>query len=294
MKFLGANAKRLLHWLGSALAIIGIGFVAFKLLEYRDQFDLARLTANDWLVLVLLALLCALSGVLLAFAWRALLHKHGVNIPMASAVRIYGVSQIAKYVPSNVVHLIGRQALASAEGLPAWPVAKSTLWELGCLPYAALLCAPLVLPLLVSHISPLVGAVLFVAVLVFGIAAASKLVGGAVARAIAYQAAYLLIAGAQFLIVLLLLAPDATIAPFALAVCGASVLAWAAGFLTPGAPAGVGVREVVLYMVLSSLVSQPDLLAAVVLARMVSVSGDVLFYLGVVGAGRRLNASALS
>lgn len=294
MKLLGANAKRLLHWLGSALAIIGIGFVAFKLLEYRDQFDLARLTANDWLVLALLAVLCALSGVLLAFAWRALLQKHGVNIPMASAVRIYGVSQIAKYVPSNVVHLIGRQALASAEGLPAWPVAKSTLWELGCLPYAALLCAPLVLPLLVSHISPLVGAVLFVAVLVFGIAAASKLVGGAVARAIAYQAAYLLIAGAQFLIVLLLLAPDATIAPFALAVCGASVLAWAAGFLTPGAPAGVGVREVVLYMVLSSLVSQPDLLAAVVLARMVSVSGDVLFYLGVVGAGRRLNASALS
>lgn len=294
MKFFGANAKRLLHWLGSGLAAAGIGFVVLKLLQYRDQFDLTRLGAQDWLTLALLAVLCALSGVLLAFAWHALLQRHRVTLSIGSAVRIYGVSQIAKYVPSNVVHLIGRQALTAAEGLPNWPVAKSTLWELGCLPYAALLCAPLALPLLHRAISPAIGIGLFVLALALGLAGASKLVAKAAARAIAYQVAYLLIAGAQFLVVLLLLSPSDALGPVAAAICGASVLAWAAGFLTPGAPAGVGVREAVLYMLLSHLVSQPDLLAAVVLARMISVCGDVLFYLGAIGAGRRLDAGALS
>lgn len=288
------DKKKILSWAGSALAILGVGFVAYKLLQYRDQFDLTRLGASDWLTLALLAVLCALSGVLLGFAWHALLQRHRVTLSVGGAVRIYGVSQIAKYVPSNIVHLIGRQALTAAEGLPNWPVAKSTLWELGCLPYAALLCAPLALPLLDRAIPPAIGIGLFVVALAFGIAGASKLVGKAVARAIAYQVAYLLIAGAQFLVVLLLLSPSDALGPLAAAICGASVLAWAAGFLTPGAPAGVGVREVVLYMLLSHLISQPDLLAAVVLARMVSVCGDVLFYLGAVGAGRRLNANALS
>lgn len=294
MRIDGAHGKRLLHWLGSGLALLGIGFVVFKLLAYRDQFDLSRLSGQDWFTLLLLAVLCGLSGVLLGFAWRALLQKHGVTIPMTSAVRIYGISQIAKYVPSNVVHLLGRQALCAAESLPTWPVAKSTLWELGCLPFAALMCAPLAIPLVVPALSPLVGVVGFVVTLALGIVAASRLLGASVARAVVYQTAYLFIAGLQFLVVLMILAPDAALGPWALAICGASVLAWAAGFLTPGAPAGVGVREVVLYMLLSQLVSQPELLAAVVLARMVSVCGDVLFYIGAVGAGRRLNAGALS
>jgi uncharacterized membrane protein YbhN (UPF0104 family) len=91
----------------------------------------------------------------------------------------------------------------------------------------------------------------------------------------------------------MLLVPDAQLASMALAVCGAYVLAWVAGFLTPGAPAGVGVREFVLYLLLAQLVGQPDLLAAVVLARMVSVCGDVLFYLGAVGVRPHMNAGAL-
>lgn len=290
----GARAKRLLNWAGSGLALLGIGFVVFKLAQYRDQVDLARLASQDWLALLLLAMAGGASGVLLGYAWRALLHHHGVALAAASAVRIYGISQIAKYVPSNVAHLLGRQALATAAGLPNWPVAKSTLWELGCLPVAAALCAPLALPLLGRGIGPVASTMAFALVALIGIGMVRKFAGADVSRAIAGQLVYLLIAGAQFVVVLMLLAPDARLAPVATAVCGAYVLAWVAGFLTPGAPAGVGVREFVLYLLLAHLVSQPDLLAAVVLARMVSVCGDILFYLGAVGIRPRVNAGALS
>lgn len=288
-----AISRRLLNGLGSGVALIGIGFVVFKLAQYRDQIDLARLSAHDWLALLLLAVAGGASGVLLGYAWRALLHYHGVALSGANAVRIYGISQIAKYVPSNVVHLLGRQALATAAGLPNWPVAKSTLWELGCLPVAAALCAPLALPLLARGIAPGASALAFALVALLGIGAARKIAGPAVGRAIACQLGYLLIAGAQFAVVLMLLVPDAQLASMALAVCGAYVIAWVAGFLTPGAPAGVGVREFVLYLLLAQFVGQPDLLAAVVLARMISVCGDVLFYLGAVGVRSHMNAGAL-
>ena len=294
MSGISQNTRRLLHWIGSGLAVVGIGFVVLKLAQYRDQIDLGKLAGPDWLTLLLLVMVCGLSGVLLALAWRALLRHVGVTISFPTAVRIYGISQIAKYVPSNVVHLLGRQALASAEELPNWPVAKSTLWELGCLPYAALLCAPLALPLLDGAVAPWTAVLLFAAVLLLGIGAAYRWIGAAVGRAVTCQLVYLIVAGAQFLVVLMLLVPGAALAPIAPAVCGAYVLAWVAGFLTPGAPAGVGVREFVLYLLLSHMVSQPDLLAAVVLARMVSVCGDVLFYLGAVSARPRVNVDALS
>lgn len=294
MTGISQNTRRLLHWIGSGLAVVGIGFVVVKLAQYRDQVDLGKLAGPDWLMLMLLVVVCGLSGILLALAWRALLQHQGVVISFQTAVRIYGVSQIAKYVPSNVVHLLGRQALASAEELPTWPVAKSTLWELGCLPYAALLCAPLALPLLDRAIAPWSAALLFAAVLLLGFGAAYRLAGAAVGRALTYQLVYLIISGVQFLIVLMLLVPSAVLAPMAAAICGAYVLAWVAGFLTPGAPAGVGVRELVLYLLLSHIVSQPDLLAAVVLARMVSVCGDVVFYFGAVSTRPRVNVDALS
>ena len=131
------QARRMLHWFGSGLGVAGILFVLLKLAQYREQIDLARLGAEDWFVLLLLAIASGFSGLLLALGWRALLQHHGVTIAPAAAIRIYGISQIAKYVPSNVVHLIGRQALAVAENLPAWPVAKSAVWELGVLLCAA-------------------------------------------------------------------------------------------------------------------------------------------------------------
>ena len=128
MSGISQNTRRLLHWIGSGgvgfvfflfyLVVVGIGFVVLKLAQYRDQIDLGKLAGPDWLTLLLLVMVCGLSGVLLALAWRALLRHVGVTISFPTAVRIYGISQIAKYVPSNVVHLLGRQALASAEELP--------------------------------------------------------------------------------------------------------------------------------------------------------------------------------
>ena len=63
-----------------------------------------------------------------------------------------------------------------------------------------------------------------------------------------------------------------------LPLCGAYVLAWLIGLLTPGAPAGVGVRELVLLFLLKGEISETDLVFAVLLGRIMTVGGDVFIY----------------
>lgn len=59
--------------------------------------------------------------------------------------------------------------------------------------------------------------------------------------------------------------------------CGAYVVSWLAG-LAPGAPAGMGVRDF-LFALLRSSFGQPELLRAILLARLVTIARDVVFYL---------------
>ena len=64
------------------------------------------------------------------------------------------------------------------------------------------------------------------------------------------------------------------------AVIAAFSLAWAAGFLTPGAPAGLGVREAALVAALGGLLGEPTVLLAALALRVVTVLGDTLFFTG--------------
>ncbi len=76
-----------------------------------------------------------------------------------------------------------------------------------------------------------------------------------------WYALFLTLAGAIFVGVLMIVATSVDrlllIVP---ALLGAYVIAWLAGLLTPGPPAGAGVREVVLYGLLHSVEDAPILL----------------------------------
>ena len=56
-------------------------------------------------------------------------------------------------------------------------------------------------------------------------------------------------------------------------------VSWTLGFLTPGAPSGIGVREAVLVFLLSPLVGSAEAIILSILFRLVTVGGDVMFWL---------------
>ncbi|MEW6293385.1 MAG: hypothetical protein AB1544_08775 [Pseudomonadota bacterium] len=270
------QAKRLLHWAGSTITILSVVFVALRLEEYRLDLNIARFGITEWATITALTLVYTLANFLLPLAWQNLLAGFGADTSRCWAIKIYGISQLAKYVPGNIFHLAGRQAMGMAVSLPAWPLAKSVMWELGFLSVAGALFALLAAPFVFPELSPYWAISAFAAASSLTIVGSSQVLGRHFAFALGLQIVFLSISGLIFVILIYLIAPSTSI--YWASLTGAFVLAWLAGLVTPGAPAGLGVRELVLLYLLKGTIQEVDLLLAVLSGRVITVIGDLFFF----------------
>jgi hypothetical protein len=269
------------HWLnifGGALCLVAVAYVVMRFSEYSKQIDFTRFDATAWLLICLLAFMYAASNLFLAKAWWHLLIFFDTNVNQLLAVKIYGMSQLAKYVPGNIFHLAGRQALGMAHRWSPRALAKSSLWELGLLIiFGSLLFGLLAAPLAWPEISVFISTSVFLAMSaggVFFLRSFSQSLGAA----IMWQIIFLLVSSTVFMGVIAVVAPNAVTISVASSLCGAYVIAWVAGLITPGAPAGVGVREIVLLYLFGGHIQQIDLLLSIALGRLITVSGDIMFF----------------
>ena len=281
-----------LHIAGGAFGLLGVVFVIMRLNIYIEQIDLTRFDTTAWSWIGLLALAYGSANILLAQAWWHLLVFFDVEVERKWAVKTYGLSQLAKYVPGNIFHLAGRQALGMAAGLPAGALAKSTLWELGLIATAGAIFGLLATPLVWSELPVYASAGAFGTMSALGAITLHWRLSPAVGAAFIWQIFFLVISGAVFMGALFLVAPSvATFSNFSV-LCGAYVIAWLAGLVTPGAPAGVGVREFILLFLLGEQIPETDLLLAVVLGRIITVIGHLLFFT-TVSTSKRLKGTMI-
>ncbi|WP_197456805.1 hypothetical protein [Cephaloticoccus primus] len=265
---------------GGALGLLGVVFVVFRLRHYAGEIEFSRFGRGDWVGIAFLCLSYGGSNWFLSKAWQKLLFYFKVPIEIRRAVRIYGLSQLAKYVPGNIFHLAGRQALGTAAGLPSGGLIKSTFWELGLIAVAGSLFSPLLVPLLWGATPYLFSLGLWGVVLSSALFFIRRIFSAEVSCALLWHCVFFVVSGSVFIALLGTVSSIDFPAPLWPALCGSYVISWLAGFITPGAPAGVGVREFVLLFLLKGLVTESDLLLVIVLGRAVTVVGDVLFFLG--------------
>lgn len=204
--------------------------------------------------------------------WRALIDDTGKNLPFRTVFVVYGGSALAKYLPGNLLHIVGRQILGNQHDLDQRAMMAASLAEIllvisaGCLLSAAawpfsgidtlgiysdsaiaiiLLvagCGGVGLCLAVGRIDLPLLRRLRLPVLPFGaciLACGCLLVfilGGAMVMAL-FQA-YALPSSDQVPLAALLLAYG---------------LGYVVGFITPGSPGGVGIREAALIALLTPM-----------------------------------------
>ena len=72
-----------------------------------------------------------------------------------------------------------------------------------------------------------------------------------------------------------------------LAIIASFAVSWLAGFITPGAPSGIGIRETILVVSLDKILLSGSGVLIAILFRLITVAGDVLFFSV---AGRRVKA----
>lgn len=272
------SLKHCLHFIGGGLGLAGIVFVGIRLYSGAEEIDVTRFSVSNWGAFIFLSLLYGAANTLLARAWWCQLALFEVRTDWPWALRTYGVSQLAKYVPGNIFHLAGRQALGMAAGLPARPLAKSAAWELGSIAIAGAAFGLLALPLVWQAFDLRAASPLFALTLVAIYFATARWVAKAAASGLLWQTAFLALSGLIFIGTLALVSDSSQLFPLAPALIGAYVVAWLAGLVTPGAPAGVGIREIVLLFLLEDYLPSEALLLAVVLGRIITVAGDLFFF----------------
>lgn len=256
----------------------------------RDSGFLLAATTLLWVGII------AISSII----WRNLLADLDHRLPWSVCLTIYGLAQFGKYLPGNVGHHVGRVVLARRAGVPTTATIQTMLIEITCGVGVGSGVALLGLAHFVAHDTRVsAGALIlvFVATMVISWAGlwlintflpgwAARITGGGrivqprlgtmiwisllylgtfltVALLLDLHARYLFGAGESHLFMLV------------------SIFAWSwiAGYITPGAPAGLGVREAILASSLTPIYGSSTAIGLTLSLRVVTTFGDGLAFL---------------
>ena len=248
--------------------------------------DLGLLAVAGALVSVLIALLASME------VWRRLLAALGSPLPVRAAGRIMFIGQLGKYLPGSVWPVLAQMELGNAYRVPRHRSASAAILLMvfsllsglltalialpfvgGSTPYLwALLAAPVLLILLHPRVLNLVLSRLLR--LAKRPPLDKPLTGRAVATALAWSFASWIMYGLQiWLLATRLGAPDGKTALLA---AGGFAFAWSVGFLVVFAPAGAGVREVLLVAMLGPVLGVGAATAVALVSRVLLTAGDLL------------------
>jgi len=280
--------KSAIKWLGAILALAAIAFVVHRLWAQFSALPAGTLE-TAWPGLLLASLGYAGCGVFLALIWWLALRAAGFrSASFSRSASAFFSSQLGKYLPGNVGHFAARHVLTRREGVGHRALVAATLLEALLLVAAAGGLAVLVIQKMISGGLEKV----LEAVWLAPVAAVIALVLGlAVARRKGWLDSSLglsrlsLELGAAFCLALVfflagsgcfILMSTALGAGDWLALVPWVAAAWLLGFLIPGAPGGLGIREFVLVIGLTPMVGDGQAALDALLFRLVTVGGDVL------------------
>ncbi len=245
-----------------------------------------------------LALLLAGKIVMAAIAYRVL-EARNAGVGFQAAFYAYNISQLAKYVPGAVWQHASRLFIYRELGLNARLAMEAVMAEAGWLLISAALYSALVLGLLAPEQLAnvvaaaaermegawwllVIGAVVLAALAPIAwmlarrrLAAVNATLGGALKPDPATLGLFVLlwtILGASLFVLL----PQVDMQEM-LYVSGIFAAAYAAGFIAPFAPAGLGVREAILGVGLATMAPLAVLLVLVAVHRVLYLGADVAF-----------------
>ncbi|MDD9922248.1 MAG: lysylphosphatidylglycerol synthase domain-containing protein [Boseongicola sp.] len=288
--------KQALRIAGTTLALVFLGYVVWRGV---DSMPPITFSGSGLFSLAAALVLYTLSQLVAAGSWTATLRAWNIVLPIGRSVCHVLLSQIGKYLPGNVAQFIGRFALARADGIPSTIIGAAILAETGLLIGAGVLIvagvallAPELLGVLLEPIeeTPLGNAVWAIPAL--GLAAVAGVVGYLQLRLrkngsppmnfawlgvpVMAHAVNFVVLGLSLVFVVDVVSPAHSIGlGYATIVF---VVAWVAGFIVPGAPGGIGIRDGIIVIGLGLVIGDGAGLTVALLHRAISILGDALTF----------------
>lgn len=292
--------KKYLKYIGNLVTVVSIAFVIYAV--FKLKIDFAKL-ANPRAIMILIigALGVTFTVYFLAYAWKnSLDYLAGRKTKYKDVAYVYGKANIGKYLPGNVMHYVERNLFATKIGLNQLDLAISSIIEvIGIIIVALLFSAVCAHEELLRAAEKYVKPVYVILLFVLGVLAIAALViiyrksrriRDMVKRLADWKflkvflinlviyAIVLAILGAVLVLVCGFIYDAGIDAAGVAAIITYYMLAWVLGFVVPGAPGGIGVREAILVLLLSPVIGETVTLSAALIHRLISIIGDFIGY----------------
>ena len=297
--------NKVFKYIGNILMILSLAFIIYKLatmdIDYHILLDPRTLV---WLVI--LSGLYALHIALLPISWKNIIYMiTGKNLPLISVQKTFCKANLMKYIPGNIFQYVGRNEIAIEYDLSHKKVALTTVLDIGANVLGVLIIS------LVGYMSgwqswldnnrqnvSLIIKIALIVLAVFvilGILLRKHLIRfwkkicsyftirnfKIYLKCVLIYMFFAVYTGLIYVVILQqILNMPISYRDFPILV-GAYLLSWLLGFLMPGAPGGIGIREAALTLFLAGRYDIDGVLLGIIIYRLINTIGDFVGFFGV-------------
>lgn len=287
---------------GKILAVVSIIFVAYRLYEMDFNWSYFDNPRQTFLLIFLLSFLAVFNNYINAYVWKKYVNFFsGVKNDTFTVIDVYLKANIEKYLPGNIIQYAGRNLLGKSRGISQKSIAVSSAMELFWISISAIVFSFMISlqntksvinqlwtnPEIKRNIIILFVFVMLILLTIIIFCMKTEYLNRLrpylnknffVLNTITlglYAMNYMIAGLLLSLIFILILRCKVNYVN----ITSTNVLAWLAGYVVPGSPGGIGVREAVLILLLGTEYSKDIVALSAVLLRICGIIGDFLSYL---------------
>jgi uncharacterized membrane protein YbhN (UPF0104 family) len=273
--------KNFIKWI---IVLTSLVFLSKVLLANFEEISNSGLDVN-LMILFALSSLYALLIFLLGLSWKKILEILMNKVLSETLIYVYVKSFIAKYIPGNVFHYFVRHSEALKYGISNKVLVKSNILEAFLIVLASLLVS---IPSVMSSSDNrseileqyfeywVVLFLLYIIIFIFYFFYKSEIFN---LRKYLYVVLQYMIFFVVAGVICWILIEDIYGINVSVIFCiGLYALSWLFGFIVPGAPGGMGVRESVFVILSIGILSQAQALLVALVLRLVNTFGEFISY----------------
>lgn len=297
--------NKFVKYAGYAITLIAFILIGKSFMSMNVNVKYIKNPIYAVVLVVLLSVGYSVNVFISSYAWKSTLEFiNKEKIPFHEIVTVYAKSNIGKYIPGNVMQFAGRNILAGKLGFKQLDITFCSIIEIVMLLFTdcvlslifAMKSFKAVLIALSNKINTnliygiLIVIILAIAVVIWLLVKKSGIIKNykhfftinflrLICKLFCIYSVTLIIPGIFLAMILkLVLGVTMSLSIIMITISG-SMISWVVGFIVPGAPGGIGVRESILLLILGSVFTSNIVLLAAILLRIASTLGDIVAFL---------------
>lgn len=295
--------KKAAKIIGNICVFVTLIFIV-KLVLTMD-FDYSIIfQAKNIMWIFILVLLYSIILSFTCFPWKVLVeYLSKKKLRLINVYSIYSKSNLYKYIPGNVFQFVGRQTLAVEYKIEHDIVAMSTVFDVGMLFLTGIIISFLFLgkytieQLYLYAIKPLeqykiLGIILLILLFLFIFLLRKQIykifdkykkiidlnLFKYLFQCFLLYSVFFLFYAITYLVLLVTIFDVSFNLNSIVLTIGASIFSWVIGFVVPGAPGGIGIREVVMIAVSGNVVDRDIIVVSIIIFRFVTLMSDIIIF----------------